>query len=270
VRGGRALAGSAILAALVAPQVSARKIDVGGHRLYYEARGKGDALVVFDAGLGETHEAWRWVWPEVAKFARVVLYDRAGLGRSDLGPAPRTSARIGEELHSLLIRAGLPGPYILVGHSLGGLNVQWFASRYPLEVAAVVLVEPTPVDFPSREAELLSEYARAKFATTLGASGEGVRLEHASVEASAEQVRVARPFPNIPVVLLTSPRAEESSEFRRAWDEMQRSLALELDAELHLVASGSGHYIQFDAPHMIVEAIRDAVREAGLTPAGKP
>ncbi len=257
---GPALVGCVVLASFVALPTDARKIDVGGHRLYCEVRGRGDAIVVFDAGLGDTHEAWRWVWPDVAKFARVVLYDRAGLGRSDPAPAPRTSARIAEELHALLVNVGLPGPYILVGHSFGGLDVQWFASRYPFEVAALVLVEPTPVEFPLRESELLSEYARAKLETTLGVSGEGVRLERASVQASADQVRAARPFPNIPVVLLSSTRPEETPAFQQAWIEMQRHLARELDAELHLVTSRSGHYIQFDAPDLVVDAIRDAVR----------
>jgi len=239
---------------------AARKIDVDGHRLYCNVRGRGDAIVVFDSGLGETHEAWRWVWPDVTKFARVFLYDRAGIGRSDPAPAPRSSDRIVEELHGLLAAAGLAGPYVLVGHSFGGLNVQLFASRYPGEVAAVVLVEPTPVEFPSRENDLLSEFARAKLTTSRGVSGEGVRLEWASVQASAEQVRAARPFPPIPVTLLSSTRPEETPAFQRAWAGMQQDLASDLDARLHLVTNRSGHYIQFDAPQLVVDAIREAVR----------
>ena len=171
------LAGSIVLAAIaLASPAGARKIDVRGQRLYYEVHGKGAALVVFDAGLGATHETWHWVWPDVAKFARVFLYDRAGIGRSEGGTGPRTSERLVEELHALLLAAGMRGPYVLVGHSLGGLNMQLFTCRYPSEVTALVLVEPTPLDFPAREATLVSKFDQARLATSIGASAEGVRL----------------------------------------------------------------------------------------------
>jgi pimeloyl-ACP methyl ester carboxylesterase len=256
----RRLAGSLLLVTLaLATPVAARKIDVNGQRLYYELRGKGPALVVFDAGIGETHETWRWVWPDVARFARVFLYDRAGLGHSDALPGPRTSERMVEELHALLALAGLHGPYILVGHSFGGLNVQLFASRYPDQVTALVLVEPTPLDFPAREASLLPELDRVKLATALGASSEGVRLEHAGVPTSIGQLRAARPFPPHPVALISSTRAETTPAFQAAWNEMQGALAKELDVRLHLITSRAGHYVQFDAPELVIDAIHDAV-----------
>jgi pimeloyl-ACP methyl ester carboxylesterase len=259
--GARQLAGSVLLLATLALALpaAAKKIDVQGLRLYYELRGKGDALVVFDAGLGETHETWRWVSPEVARFARVFLYDRAGLGRSEAGPAPRTSERMVEELHALLAHAGLHGPYILVGHSFGGLNVQLFASRYPDQVTALVLLEPTPLDYPAREASLLTAFDRSKVATVIGASTAGVRLEHAAIATSVEQVRAARPSPQHRVTLLSSTRSDKTPAFQAAWLEMQRALARDLDVDLHLITSRSEHNLQFDAPELVVDAIRDAV-----------
>ncbi len=260
--GARQLTGSVLLATLaVALPADAKKIDVRGLRLYYELRGKGAALVVFDAGLGETHETWRWVWPEVARFARVFLYDRAGIGRSEPGPEPRTSEQMVEELHALLAHAGLHGPYILVGHSFGGLNVQLFASRYPDQVTALVLLEPTPLDYPAREASLLTAFDRAKQATLIGASTAGVRREHAAIATSVEQVRAARPFPKRRVALLSSTRSEGTPAFQKAWLEMQSALARELDVDLHLITSRSGHYLQFDAPELVVDAVRDAVED---------
>ncbi|MGH2486629.1 MAG: alpha/beta hydrolase, partial [Ktedonobacterales bacterium] len=116
-------------------------VDVGGHRLFMRVTGERGPVVVLDAGLGHTSATWSLVWPEVARFARAVVYDRAGYGWSDPGPLPRTSAVIADELHTALARAGLPGPYALVGHSFGGLNMCAFAFKYPEEVAGLVLVD---------------------------------------------------------------------------------------------------------------------------------
>jgi pimeloyl-ACP methyl ester carboxylesterase len=94
-----------------------------------------------DAGLGGTVLDWQLVQPEVAKSTRVCTYDRGGMGWSDPGAQPRTSQQIVRELHTLLGNVGGEGPYVLVGHSFGGTNMQVYASRYPDEVAGMVLVD---------------------------------------------------------------------------------------------------------------------------------
>ncbi|MGH9862116.1 MAG: alpha/beta fold hydrolase [Candidatus Acidiferrales bacterium] len=116
--------------------------DVGGHRLHLYTMGEGTPTVVLDSGLPGTCLSWALVQPEVAQFARVCSYDRAGLGWSDPGPRPRTSQQIVTELHRLLQRAGLEPPYMLVGHSFGSFTVRLYASQYPDEVAGLVLVDP--------------------------------------------------------------------------------------------------------------------------------
>ena len=102
-----------------------------------------------DIGAGGNLLDWQSVQPGVAKFARVCSYDRGGAGWSDPSAQPRTSQRFAEELHTLLNNAGVEGPYVLVGHSLGGNNVQLYASRYPDEVAGMVLVDPQFYNSPS-------------------------------------------------------------------------------------------------------------------------
>src|SRR5205823_3156829 len=116
-------------------------VDVGGHRLYLHCAGEGQPTVLLDSGMSSTTESWTEVQPGVAAFTRVCSYDRAGLGRSDPGPAPRTGGQMVAELHALLRNAAIPGPYVLVGHSFGGLNMQLYAGRYPEDVAGMVLVD---------------------------------------------------------------------------------------------------------------------------------
>ena len=122
-------------------------VDVGGYSLHLYCTGEGGApTIVMDSGLGGTVLDWQLVQPEVAEFARVCTYDRGGMGWSEPGTQPRTSQQFVEELHALLNNAEVQGPYVLVGHSLGGVNVQLYASQYPDEVAGMVLVDSALTD----------------------------------------------------------------------------------------------------------------------------
>lgn len=121
-----------------------RMIDVGGHRLHILEMGTARAglpTVILEAGLMSTVMSWTGLRRRLAEKYRVVSYDRAGLGWSDLGPMPRNADRIADELHTLLTRAGIAPPYVLVGHSFGGLMAPNFAARYPDEVAGLVLID---------------------------------------------------------------------------------------------------------------------------------
>jgi pimeloyl-ACP methyl ester carboxylesterase len=117
-------------------------VDVGGFRLHLHCSGKGTPAVVLDAALGGSSISWTLVQPEVAKLTRVCSYDRAGFGWSDAGPMPRTAGRIAGELRRLLEAGGVEPPFLLVGHSFGGLVMRIFAHRYRSEIAGLVLVDP--------------------------------------------------------------------------------------------------------------------------------
>jgi len=119
-------------------------IDVGGWRLHLNCTGEaraGQPTVILEAGIGDFSVEWSLVQPDVAKFARVCSYDRAGDGWSDLGPHPRTMSQIVYELHTLLDKASVKPPLVLVGHSYGGVLVRLYASTYPADVVGMVLVE---------------------------------------------------------------------------------------------------------------------------------
>src|SRR5918912_1497138 len=116
-------------------------VDVGGYRLHIQCVGTDSPTVVLDAGLSGSSLDWSLVQPELGRTTRVCAYDRAGMGWSDPGPQSRTPRQIAGELHTLLTKAGIAGPYVLVGHSLAGKNVRLFALSHPEEVAAMVLVD---------------------------------------------------------------------------------------------------------------------------------
>jgi len=116
-------------------------VDVGGYRMHIYCIGQGSPTVVLEAGLGDTWLTWYKVQPLIARVTRVCSYDRAGMGWSGPSPYPRTNKVIAEELHRLLHYAGIAGPFVLVGHSFGGMTLRMYASLYPDEVAAVVLLD---------------------------------------------------------------------------------------------------------------------------------
>lgn len=117
-------------------------VDVGGFNLHIHCTGEaGGPTVVVDAGNGDFSVTWMGIQREVEKSARICTYDRAGYGWSDVSPHPRTASQMANELHQLLVNADSEPPYILVGHSLGGLNVRVYASLYPDEVAGMILVD---------------------------------------------------------------------------------------------------------------------------------
>jgi pimeloyl-ACP methyl ester carboxylesterase len=118
-----------------------RLVSVGGSSMHITCAGKGHPTVILEAGLGDFSVFWARVQPEVAVFTQVCAYDRAGLGWSEPGPRPRTHQEMVDDLHTLLEKAGVTGPYVLVGHSFGGINMRLFARRYPGEVAGMILVD---------------------------------------------------------------------------------------------------------------------------------
>lgn len=121
-------------------------VDVGGHRLFISCTGTGSPTVVLESGLGETSSYWGLIAPEVAKSTLVCVYDRAGRGRSDIVTGPVDGEAAAKDLHALLLGSGNTGPYVLVGHSSGGVYVRIFASMYPTEVAGMVLLDSQPSD----------------------------------------------------------------------------------------------------------------------------
>ena len=272
----------------------------GGRRLWLECRGTGGPTVVLEAGAGNDADSWdtvglspgqtrEAVLPAVARFARVCAYHRPGTvgeanqrSRSDPAPMPRTAADIVADLHALLVAAKVPGPYVLVGHSFGGLTSRLYATTYPDEVVGLVLVDAAHEDWYQAVRAALSPEQRAEY-DRLAAEGppelaDDPNHERLDTDASALEMRdaaAASPLRPMPLAVVTHgrpwdwPAGYPAKELETTWRTLQERLAgLTPDARL-VVAEGSGHFIPGDRPDAIVDAVRevvDAVRDPGSWP----
>lgn len=236
-----------------------RIVDVNGHNMFISCVGQGEPTVILESGIGNggSFAGWDDVQNNIKEFARVCFYDRAGLGRSALGPEPRDSKQIVMELHTLLNNVGLQPPYILTGHSLGGLHIQVFAEQYSTEIAGMVLIDPTPKELvapltPEQMTNLVSAGAPAG---VLAEAGPGINN-------SIPQWQALGRLPDVPVVVLTSspPRSTtEGSVSLENWQtlrDLHQALADEVSDGTHIIATRAGHNIQIDEPDLVINAIQ--------------
>jgi pimeloyl-ACP methyl ester carboxylesterase len=177
--------------ATAVPQAGTGKmVDVGGHRLYIECSGSGAPAVILQSGLGASSSAWASVAPTVAATTTVCAYDRAGHGRSD-DAGRQDGIALATDLHTLLQHAGVPGPYLLVGHSSGGPYVRVFAARYPDEVAGMVLLDPQPADAFAALPKYPGQYAMIKAAAVVSTSLARIGLLGPILGLPADEATVA-------------------------------------------------------------------------------
>ncbi len=273
-------------------------VDVGGYCMHLYCIGQGSPTVVFDSGLGDTWLVWYKVQPPIAQFTRVCSYDHAGLGWSDPSPNRRTSRVIAEELHTLLHKAGMTGPFVLAGHSMGGMSVRMYASLFPAEVAGVILVDSTHPDLPKRfppevtkfnaglirRERLTVEIMPIGIPRLLGWCGNGPTgdqamlrtvncrsghwrehlAEHESFDESAEEVRRAGTLGSIPLVVLSHdpekvfPMPAFSPELAKEKDRLWD----EMQGELAQLSTDSSRVVAKGSGHYIQVDRPDLVVEA--------
>jgi pimeloyl-ACP methyl ester carboxylesterase len=226
--------------------------------LYLRCTGERTPTVVMDHSLGEGGDSTTWsaVEPSIAHHTRVCVYDRAGVGRSDPGPVPRTSQLMVDELTTLLRVAAVPGPYVVVGHSIAGFNVQVLARQDGGQnVVGVVLIDTTPPELIAIFDELGIPIPPPEDRVE---NPEGIDLR-----ASAAQVLAAPPFPPVPLLVLThgSPGALPPP-LEDVWQELQLAQSQLSPTGRLIVARDSGHYIQIDQPKLVVRAIVEVVARA--------
>jgi pimeloyl-ACP methyl ester carboxylesterase len=225
--------------------------------------GRGPATVVFEAGLGDTGKVWRSVQTSAADHcARTVSYTRRGYGIGSAAiDGQRDAERVVAELRWRLAASGISPPYVLVGHSLGGLYMQYFARRYPEEVQGLVLVDSMHSEQLGRvKAETPGVYRMMNVVTVV--MGGAMRREFAGIPATAAEVEALPVAFNVPTIVLSStrPAAGEKPEFRALLAKLQNELSDSYAARRHDFVPDSGHYIQRDQPQVVVNAVRELAR----------
>ena len=220
-------------------------------------------VVVLEAGAGAGIEAWAKVAPAIAEFARVCAYDRPGLRRywtNDEAPTPPTPAQVVDILDRALTNAGERPPYVLVGHSYGGMIVRLFAATFPDRVKGVVLVD-------SAHEDQLRRYNESP--PPLPAPGAHIMMPEIYDIAAMNEALGARPWhATIPLLVVTrghagaangpAPTPDTVARYE-IWLELQRELATRSPRAEHLIAKNSGHNIQNDEPQVIVDGVRRIV-----------
>ncbi|MDP1931121.1 MAG: alpha/beta hydrolase [Gammaproteobacteria bacterium] len=267
-------------------------VDVDGHHLYLSCRGSGGPTVILESGLGETSAYWDAIATAVSADTKVCVYDRAGRGGSDPAPVPLDGRGVARELHALIERTTLSGPFVLVGHSSGALYVRLFAELYPEEVAGVVLLDGQPAEaftrlpnFPAfyysfrRLSAVFPSLARVGAARMIYHAGfaglpthvrdmqrashssvrssRSLREEFAALPTTLEQARSASGFGDRPLIVVTAGR-----DAQPGW--------MVLQDELPGLSTNSQHRVLPHATHMSIvdgedsghsiQAIRDVIR----------
>ncbi len=235
---------------------------VGGRTVEHALAGQGVPVVVFENGLGARLDWWSKVWPDTVQQTTALAYHRAGYGHSEASAAPRDGAHVVEELRALLHARKLPPPYVLVGHSLGGLYMQLFARQYPSEVAALVLVDSTHPDQMrgAGNPDLWPTWLKVAFRLS---TTDVAKQELAALDATGQLVASLPVDPAMPVFVLSALRATGASPSALADDAHRKRAEI---ADLYPGSTqmwvDSGHGIPLEKPEAVVQAIRAAVQAA--------
>jgi pimeloyl-ACP methyl ester carboxylesterase len=232
-------------------------LQISACKLYAKLVGKnnGKPTVVMDAGYGDFSKAWDSVIGDISMLSNVLIYDRAGLGKSETSSNPRTSREMVKELKELLIEAKIKPPYLLVGHSFGGVNMQIFATEFYNEVCGLVLVDSTPEDYRERFLPTMPQDFQQAYNKQFVYEGN-----YDEFMESLEQLKESRQKLNVPLIVLSAGKKDHySKESQKLWNEMQREiLEISSDGEI-IIAENSAHYIQNDEPEVVVNAIKKLI-----------
>ena len=260
---------------LPVPEIPDGLFGVGGRALALHCLSGPSPTIIIDAGLGEASDQWRNIAEKLALHASVCVFDRAGYGESDPGLLPRTPAVNAEELRALLTTAGIRPPLVLVGHSLGALNVQAFWTKYPGDVEGLVLLDPPPRSwlegkrFPgvmemavttTEDLQDLATRARGDSAPE-AAWFETMASEHREMLRVGAAVAGIDAFGDLPLLVVAAGRpnpafGDSAAAFQQFWVEESQAVAGRSTAGKAVVLDSIGHLMNQEAPLALLDLIR--------------
>jgi pimeloyl-ACP methyl ester carboxylesterase len=247
--------------------------DVGGQRLFLRCTGSGGPTVVFENGLTVD---WYDLQNQLSGLTRVCSYDPARQdgpsGRSDPAPGPRAGTDRVRDLHALLAAAHVPGPYVLAGHSNGGLFSLLYASRHPEQVAGMVLIDGVHPDYHRRSIQVAERFVPREFWDQVVAAACRIPpvqedfelMDVCRAEAQTRAALAAHPLHRMPLAVLSHggehfPPGSEDAAQERLWQQLQVELAAMQPGSTHVIATRSGHDIQHDQPELVLAQVRRVV-----------
>jgi pimeloyl-ACP methyl ester carboxylesterase len=275
-------------------------LQMDGYEIAYAQRGAGKPAVIFEAGFASGMDNWKQVFKPVSKLTTAFAYDRKGIGKShptdnketagelvpeifdavvpgaggaidvlrSVGAKHQPTSRDGEviieELRRMLTRLNISPPYILVGHSLGGMYMELYSRTYPQEIAGLVLVDPRRADFTAKCKAAQKADNCDLPAWLLHLLPEATVAEYRGAEATAALMANAGSLPEVPTVVLTAYNGTTSfsTEQKALWLASHDELTHEAPHIEHIVLKESGHFIQHDHPQIVIDAIRSVIRQS--------
>jgi len=248
-------------------------VDVGGRKLHCYMYGKGSPTVVLVSGFGAPQAYWNSVIPDLAAITTVVTFDRAGFGKSEIGDLPTHGEQSAKDLHILLEKLSVPGPYILVGHSYGGSVVRLFATMYPDDMGGLILEDAQHEDVLDEQRKILIgkdletlEQMVARFSTP-----DNPKTEVDYLNITTEQARKSKPLPMIPFVVLTAGDRskamppmfsdEAKEKIAKLGLEMQQKLVALIPGGRHIIVEGAGHNIHVEKPEALIAPVKEMIKE---------
>jgi pimeloyl-ACP methyl ester carboxylesterase len=244
---------------IVTPSLMVTQVDLTTHQLTtYSIIKNSTYLIVFETGLGDAADIWneKKIPLQMSTTSDVLIYDRAGYGKSSKGPSPRNINILSNELDKVITRFANGRKVILVAHSLGGMIVRDYAIKNPLKTAAILFLDPSHEQYnnPSQsEEDLIYNAFNAAYGSDFGGTAEAREL----IEDS-QYMQTLSTLPNVPVIVITSMKTDAShtATDRQAWFTAHEALKTGVTDFTHISTAISGHYIMRDEPNLVTDKIK--------------
>ena len=248
-------------------ETATKSIEVAQQKIAYRWDGNGANTVVVLSGLGDRLESWDTVMPAMRPLARVFRYDRPGYGNSEWNGTPRDAATVAGELHALVQTLNVSKPFVIVAHSIGCFYAEVYASRYPEDVKALLLIDPSDGSYRRRLRSVMSAKAYQEWEQELQKafkqSTPVMEAERAAFMQSADEARRAGDL-RLPTIVLTGTRTSTlggamSPEGRELWRRVHQEWVETQSHAKHILVD-SGHYIHHDQPDAVISALEQLLQ----------